>query len=163
MNVQELKKNLYDRLDLHITKYIEDSESMDYKAVSFHLNELSIISRNSKITPKKIGQFVTLWKRNSDGIIIPFGYNDKFDIVLINTKKGNSIGQFVFPKSILIKQGILSDQNQKGKLGFRIYLPSDKPTNKQALKTRNWMSEYFIEIDLEGFTHLASIRRLYGL
>jgi hypothetical protein len=44
-----------------------ERESLEYAACSFKLNSMSVKFRVAKITPTKIGQFVTLWKRVSKG------------------------------------------------------------------------------------------------
>ncbi|MDC1452361.1 MepB family protein [Vicingaceae bacterium] len=68
------------------------------------MNEPRVIYRSSRITPKKIGQFVSVWKRNNAGITEPQHVNDDFDHFVIQCEKGNDVGQFVFPKSILVKR-----------------------------------------------------------
>ncbi len=59
---------------------------------------MKIITRNSKITPKKVGQFVTFWKRNEKGITQPYRENDRIDFYVITARTENNFGQFVFPK-----------------------------------------------------------------
>lgn len=46
------------------SEIIQNSESHEYYAYNFLLNGKSIIFRIAKITPTKIGQFVTLWIRS---------------------------------------------------------------------------------------------------
>ena len=53
-------------------------ESAEYGACSFKLNGKTIQFRVSKITPTKTGQFVTIWKRNKEGITEPFDNADNF-------------------------------------------------------------------------------------
>ena len=53
---------------------IED-ESEDYGAAEFTINHHSIKFRVGKITPTKIGQFVTFWKRIGKGPILPYDFN----------------------------------------------------------------------------------------
>jgi hypothetical protein len=59
-----------------------ESESAEYGACTFVLNGLSICFRIAKITPKKTGQFVTLWKRMGKSSIQPFDLSDSIDFLL---------------------------------------------------------------------------------
>ena len=58
------------------------------------------------------------------------------------TKSDSEIGQFVFPKEVLLKHNIISSKQKEGKRGFRVYPPWDTPTSKQAQKTQNWQLQY---------------------
>ena len=102
--------------------------------------------RKAKITPKKVGQFVTLWKRNADKQTEHFDENDLVDYYIIATEDDSKLGFYIFSKSVLIEKNILSTQNKEGKRGFRVYPDWVKPENKQAEKTQNWQQNYFIEI-----------------
>lgn len=101
------------------------------------------IHRTANITPKKIGQFVSIWKRNQEGITVPYEISDDFDFMIISTKKDNKAGQFIFPKAALLEQGIISTENKEGKRGIRVYPPWDTPENKQAIKTQAWQVVYW--------------------
>ena len=98
----------------------------------------------AKITPKKIGQFVSIWKRDTTGITIPHDIGDDFEYMVIELE--NSIGAFVFPKEILLEKQIISGKNSKGKNGIRVYPPNCKVLSKQALATQKWQIKYFIPI-----------------
>lgn len=102
----------------------------------FELDGQKIIGRISKITPTKTGQFVTIWKRNKKGTTEPFDIQDDFEFIIIISKSGESIGQFIFPKSVLAEKGIISQDKKNGKRGIRMYPPWDTVTNKQAAKTQ---------------------------
>ena len=127
-----------------ISNYIQNTESQEYKACSYEVNGEKIIERTAKITPKKIGQFVTCWQRNANGITEPFKNTDDFDFFFIKVKKKEKSGVFKFSKEVLIKNGIVSTEKKDGKRGFRVYPIWDKPTNKQAIKTQSWQLTYFI-------------------
>ncbi len=102
------------------------------------LNSFQIIHRLAKITPTKIGQFVTIWKRNDKGKTVPFDFSDNFDFIIITSKSGENSGQFVFPKTVLLEKGIICNNNPFGKRCIRVYPSWDIPANKQAEKTQNW-------------------------
>ncbi len=67
--------------------------------------------------------------------------------MVINIHKDDLFGQFIFPKTVLSKYGIISDNKNKGKRGIRIYPPWDKAINKQAKNTQKWQLNYFLEIN----------------
>lgn len=140
------KKLLYDPCGFDCTLPRAEAESAEYGAYDFEINGLSAKYRVAKITPTKIGQFVTLWKRVGEGPIQPFDHSDPIDFFVVSTRSGNDFGQFVFPKSVLLEKGILSDCNREGKRAIRVYPPWDHATNKQAIKTQKWQLDYFLDI-----------------
>jgi hypothetical protein len=161
MTFQELEKTsslVFEKLDLKIRNLIIEKESQEYCAAQFELNNSKIIFRKSKITPTKIGQFVTLWKRIDDKPIQQFSSTDDFDFVIINCETPSSFGQFVFPKEVLKEKGYIQSQSKKGKLGFRVYPSWDKTENKQAQQTQNWQLNYFLETPIS----ILKVQSLYS-
>lgn len=146
-DLNQIKTEVYDKCSLKISNFKNELESKEYNACRFELNGRNILSRDAKITPKKVGQFVTFWKRNGNGIIEPFYESDRIDFYVVNVKTENDFGQFVFPKSVLIKKGIISTEKKEGKRAFRVYPKWDVPKNKQAELTQNWQLNYFYEIN----------------
>lgn len=140
------KTLVYDKCEWNCSVPNIEKESAEYGACTFKINEFSIRFRVSKTTPTKIGQFVTLWKRNINGPIEPFDSSDDLDFVIISSRNDTSFGQFIFPKRILVEKGIISTNNKEGKRGFRVYPPWDKPENKQAQNTQKWQMSYFLKI-----------------
>ena len=134
--------------EINLLKYKEHTEANEYGGCEYQLKGKKYIERTSKNTPKKIGQFVTLWKRNRQGVTIPFDMKDDFDFVMILCFKDKNEGRFLFPKNILHQKGVLSDKMNKksGKRGFRVYPRWDLPQGQQALFTQNWQLKYFIEL-----------------
>lgn len=141
---QVLKQLIFDVYSFQVTLPELDKESQAYDACKFEINQLTAVYRNAKITPAKIGQFVTFWKRISKGPIQPFDFDDPIDFVIINTQAGPNLGQFVFPKSILLEKGIFSTRTLEGKRGFRVYPPWDITTSPQAIRTQAWQLQYFL-------------------
>ncbi len=141
------KELVYDKCGFDLTDPKLNSESAEYGACSFGLNGNTIQHRVSKITPTKIGQFVTIWKRNKDGITEPFDTLDDLEFIIITSKSGDNFGQFIFPKSVLADKGIITRNGKKGKLGIRVYPPWDIVVNKQAEKTQSWQTKYFLTIN----------------
>ncbi|RTY89127.1 MepB family protein [Flavobacterium sp. GT3R68] len=155
-----IKEQVFDNLDFELKNIIKEKESAEYAAYQFDLNHLKIVFRNAKTTPTKAGQFVTLWKRIAGGPIRPFDASDEIDLVIITTKAENSFGQFVFPKSVLIQQGIISDVKE-GKRAIRVYPPWSNTENKQAQQTQKWQLEYFLEIPAEKTIDKELAEKLY--
>ena len=138
---------IYNKNEYTLSSFFIESESLDYSAVTFNLNNYSVKFRVAKTTPTKIGQFVTFWKRNKiSGIIAPFDESDKIDFFIVNTRSGSHFGQFIFPKAALLKHGVLSKNNKGGKRAIRVYPSWDITTSKQAMATQRWQLEFFLEI-----------------
>ena len=128
-----------------------ENESADYGAAEFTLNNHLIKFRTSKITPTKVGQFVTFWKRIGKGPILPYESNDPFDFLVISVRAENHFGQFIFPKAVLCEKGIVSSNGKEGKRALRIYPPWNVAANSQAKKTQAWQLKYFIEFSRDEF------------
>lgn len=156
-----VKELLYDKCGLKLTSLKLNSESMEYGACSFELNGQKIEHRISKITPTKAGQFVTIWKRNKNGVTQPFDMLDDFDFITITSKCGDNIGQFIFPKSILADKGIITQNGKDGKRGIRVYPSWDTVTNKQAEKTQSWQTKYFATIKNDNSTDIDLVRKIF--
>lgn len=157
-----IQTQVFDACGFEYTKPLLEPESAEYKACYFKLNNLHVRFRKAKITPTKVGQFVTLWKRIESGEIAPFENTDSIDLVIINVVNGNQFGQFIFPKSILCQQGILTVDNTEGKRGFRVYPPWDNTTNKQAIKTQKWQLNYFLDLSNFKSDALLKAKALYN-
>lgn len=158
-NLSKIKTEIYDKCSLEILDFKTETESKEYNGCQFKINGMNVLSRKAKITPKKIGQFVTFWKRKKNGLIEPFSENDAIDFYVVNVKTENEFGQFVFPKSVLIKKGILSTEKKEGKRAFRVYPHWDMVKNKQAKQTQMWQLNYFYEIN--SLTNLQKVNELY--
>ena len=156
------KESLYEPCGFNYTEPILELESAEYGACDFKLDDLNIKYRVAKITPTKTGQFVTLWKRNKQGIIEPFEVNDKIDFFIISTRKDNHFGQFIFPKAVLYEKGVISDERKEGKRAIRVYPPWDDANSKQAQKTQEWQLKYFLEIPEDGLSDLALAKQLFS-
>ncbi|SHM55009.1 hypothetical protein SAMN05444366_3458 [Flavobacterium saccharophilum] len=152
------KELVYDCFDFDCSQPQQESESIDYSAYRFYLNEKFICYREAKITPTKTGQFVTLWKRSRLGTIEPFNSTDLIDFVFVSVRKDDLFGQFIFPKAVLLEKGIFSTTVTEGKRAIRVYPPWDETNNKQAQKTQKWQLDYYFEItpepDFDTFRNL---------
>jgi hypothetical protein len=157
----DTKNSLYDKCSFELSNIEIEKESSEYSAYRFEINNLKILFRQAKITPTKVGQFVTLWKRKKDkDPIEPFDITDNIDLFVINVKTEKRFGQFVFPKSVLIEKRIVSNKKE-GKRAIRVYPPWDKTENKQAQKTQKWQLAYFLEIPFDKIINVNQAKILY--
>jgi hypothetical protein len=156
------KELVYDKCGFDLTDPKLHIESSAYGACSFQLNGKTIQHRVSKVTPTKTGQFVTIWKRNNEGITKPFHVLDNVDFIIVTARNGDNFGQFIFPKSVLADKGIITRGDKEGKRGIRVYPPWDIVTNKQAEKTQSWQTRYFITIKTGAITELDWTKKLFS-
>ena len=136
----------YNPSGLIISNLEQEAESQEYGACSFDLGQKYIKFRVAKITPKKVGQFVTFWKRMGDGPIMPYDVNDHFDFLIVSVRKVDCLGQFIFPKNVLLQKGLLSKDGRGGKRAMRVYSVWDITESLQAKKTQGWQLLYFVEL-----------------
>lgn len=156
-----VKKWVYDQCNFEFKNPKLNAESSEYSACTFELDEKKIQHRIAKITPTKNGQFVTIWKRNKNGITIPFDINDEIDFIIITTRSGENLGQFIFPTTVLANKGFITQNDKSGKRGIRVYPPWDQPKSKQAEKTQNWQLHYFLIIKTDGSTDNVLSKKLF--
>ena len=160
--IRHVNEKLYIPAKLVISNFETEKEGVVYEACRFTLNGTRVICRTAKITPKKVGQFVTFWNRNSEGVTQPFSDNDTFDFYVINVFKDRFLGQFVIPKALGIAKGLVSTVTKEGKRGFRVYPPWDKATNAQAKRTQLWQLDYFISLEAPIDANLVKKRYASG-
>lgn len=133
-----MQYNTYAQCGLKIESFLPKDTISKYCSHIFNLNNKNILFKIAKKTPKKTGWFVTLWKRNSD-----------------------NIGQFIFPKTVLLEKKILSQNNKGGKRAIRVYTPWDKVTSTQASQTQSWHSPFFVDLKLVNSDSFLKIKTLY--
>ncbi|MFA6065677.1 MAG: MepB family protein [Candidatus Babeliaceae bacterium] len=156
-----VQKLAYIPSGLMCTDIVQEAESQEYGACEFTMNNKRIKFRVSKITPTKIGQFVTLWKRSSAGPIAPYDMADAIDFFVVSVRTAEHFGQFVFPKYVLHEHGFVSQYGKGGKRAMRVYPPWDVTDSAQAQKTQSWQVRYFFEIDQNGSIDTAKIQKLF--
>ena len=162
-DLQLAEKLLYSKCGFQLQNLVWNPESTNYGACSFELNTYKIQFRVANITPTKIGQFVAIWKRNNKGITAPSDVTDSLDFIIISVRDSGNSGQFIFPKSVLVAKGIVSQNEKGGKRGIRVYAPWDKPENKQAIKTQDWQANYFIEIKENLPVDVELVKRIFSI
>lgn len=145
---------------LIIRNAVKEAESEEYGAYTFDLNNRRIKFRIGKITPTKSGLFVTLWKRTGRGPIQLYDLSDSIDLFVISVRQDERLGQFVFPKTVLVEKGIVSKEGKGGKRAMRIYPPWDVTESRQAKNTQAWQVLYFFEIH-PGKAETTLIQKLF--
>lgn len=160
LEINLLDKNIFKPSSLTLLSVTAESESQEYLAHRLKLGQQEVAFRRAKITPTKTGQFVTLWKRDAGGITCPFDATDGIDYAIILTQTALFRGVFIFPKAVLVTQGIFSQETKAGKRGFRVYPSWDTVDSKQAQKTQSWQLDYFVNLSLQE-PDLQKIKQLF--
>ncbi|HQT23255.1 MepB family protein [Daejeonella sp.] len=124
-DLKTVKELVFDPCGYVLKNLTIHTEGNAYSACSYELEGKAIEYRTSKITPLKTGQFVTIWTRNKQRITQPFDSSDKLDFIIISSGKDDNFGLFIFPKSVLLSKGIISQKGEGGKRGIRVYPPWD--------------------------------------
>ncbi len=158
--LQYLINSIFKLCGFELSNLVIEAESQEYHACNFQINGFNIKFRKAKVTPKKVGQFVTLWKRSETGITEPFNILDDFEFYIIAAQLENNLGIFIFPKAILEENKILTSLNYVGKRGFRLYPHWDISLNLQAKKTQLWQKDYFIELSTKLEIDFEKVKKI---
>lgn len=158
-----ITKNVYEPNQLAVTSVQEEPQNAKYGAGIFKINSKTVRFRVANATPTKIGQFVAFWEKDQNNVNQPYDYETAPDLLVINTfENKNKLGQFIFPKDILLTKKILTSHSSKGKMGIRVYPSWDLPTSDQAKKTQKWQQKYFIDFNELDETTNQKIIELYS-
>lgn len=122
----------------------EEPQNEAYEGCLFSIDACTFRSRLAKKTPKKKGYFVVFWEKDVKNKNQAYAVEKSPDIMVITIIDGDKCGQFLFPKEVLRKQGILRNGESKGKMGVRVYPIWETDLNPSALKTQKWQIPYFI-------------------
>ncbi|WP_158730324.1 MepB family protein [Flavobacterium sp. I-STPA6A] len=158
--IQLLNNSIFKLCGIQLENVATEKESQEYFAHNFKLNKQKVIFRMAKITPTKTGQFVSIWKRNEKGITEPHHVDDDFEFYVIATRQAERFGVFIFNKTVLSENKILTSPKGKGKRGIRVYPNWSVTENKQAQKTQNWQTKYFVEIGNSNEIDLNELKNL---
>ena len=139
-------RNVYEPAGMKVTHPPRcEAESAEYGACRVGLDGYAIAFRVAKITPTKIGQFVTIWKRPTPGgEIAPLDATDNVQFVVVSVPDATHQGQFIFNQKLLIAKGIMSCNGKGGKRAVRVYPPWTSPTAKDAIRTQQWQMQCFV-------------------
>lgn len=166
--IKKLNQTIYESYQLVIDNLEEEKQNSAHNGGRFrltsNLNTKTIRFRVAKITPNKLGQFVSFWEKDKDGINQAFSYRDAPDLLVITTFKNENIfDQFAFLKEPLYDQGVLKSATINGKMAMRVYPSWDNPKNKTAIEAQLWQLNYFFIADDLNFPANQRILALYQL
>ncbi|WP_199754061.1 MepB family protein [Amycolatopsis sp. WAC 01375] len=126
---------------------VREVESAEYGACRLAVDDRSIAFRVAKTTPTKVGQFVTMWTRaDPDSEIAPFDTSDSISSAVIAVFNKDHRGLFIFNSRELVRRGIMSAEGKGGKRAMRVYAPWVQVESKQAVRTKRWQVERFVQI-----------------
>jgi hypothetical protein len=160
--ITELNNRIYNPNNLVIKNIKEEKQNSKYAGCVFQANTRTVRFRISKITPNKVGQFVSFWEKDENMQNQAFEYESSPDLLVITCSKDNKLGQFIFPKEILLKEKIFRTSLQKGKMAMRVYPIWDNPISKQAKNTQNWQLPYFIDLSNLEAVNIDRLIDLYS-
>ena len=86
--------------------YVLEEWNQQYEAVEIKTRNGHFKSRLAQKTPNKRLLFA-MWKKDENNTNVPFTEDDLENQLIVNIVDDNRRGQFIFPKDILIKKGIL--------------------------------------------------------
>jgi len=138
-----------------------EDQNSEYEGLLLIINKHVYRSRLAKLTPKKKGYFVAFWEKDTEGINQAYSYENSPEKLIVSVIDNERRGQFIFPKKVLLKYGILKSPKQKGKMALRVYPSWVTELNKNATRTQSWQLEYFI--DLSDNLEIEKLKKLYFL
>ncbi|MFQ3202170.1 MAG: hypothetical protein ACI87I_000466 [Pseudoalteromonas tetraodonis] len=159
---------------------IPHNQNAQYHGYAFTLNQKRIIYRKAKVTPDRPGAFLALWKRPADlSNFKPIPLANEFDYLLVAvssdglTTSNNQVantqsGFFLFPVELLVKKGIVTGRNQKGKTAFRVFPPWSESRalkgtgafSNSAKVTQRWQCDYFLNQNQHGLVDLIKLNNI---
>lgn len=120
-----------------------EEQNGDYEAGVVALGSEIWRIRTARVTPKKPGAFVAVWKRNSDGETCPFESDEHIEGLLVFVREDEQFGVFQFSSAQLANLGISRSDTRDGKRGFRVYPSWSTGLNRQATLTQKLQSSAF--------------------
>lgn len=156
-------RHLLGCLGFEFSAAVPEADNAEYGAFVSRVGRGSVRFRVGKLTPAKVGLFVTVWKRAPDGSTEPLTADDGIDLLVITAREGQRFGQFVFPEAALVEHGIVSVAGRGGKRGFRVYPPWSATQNSRAMRSQKWQCEYFLDLADARKVDLQKARGLYDV
>lgn len=143
-SLEWLQNNWLNAADV-IGNIIVEQQNADYEGQVFTVNNQTFRSRLAKKTPKKQGYFVVFWEKDAENKNQAYAFSEAPDQLLVLIVDDEKQGLFIFPKSVLLTQGILSNETSKGKMGMRVYPTWETELNRSAERTQKWQALYFTD------------------
>ena len=145
--------------DYPLEDFKVEEQNKEYEGATFIFLNQSFRSRKAKVTPKKLGYFVVFWEKDEANKNKPYDADSAPDKLIITIFDQEKIGQFIFPKEILVEKKILNNGGNKGKMALRVYPDWLTGLNETARATQEWQMAFFI--DLTKKHELNQLKKLY--
>ena len=131
--------------DDSIQNLLVEEQNQAYEGLTFELNDETYRSRLAKKTPNKKGYFVVFWEKNRQNNNQPYAFESAPNQLIVLILDEEKQGVFLFPKKVLLEQGILRDETTKGKMAIRVYPTWENELNLSAQRTQKWQEAYFTD------------------
>ncbi|MCX4782845.1 MepB family protein [Streptomyces sp. NBC_01264] len=163
-DLRAAKELVYDPCGFACSRPVPEAEGAEYAAHAFTLDGLAVQFRVARTTPTRTGQFVTVWKRSPDGPIQPFDVADAVDLFVVSSRgRGHGeFGQFVLPKDVLRRYGVLSVNGSGGKRAFRVHPPWVSTASRSAAAAQAWQLDHFLHLPGDPPVDPVRARALHG-
>lgn len=127
-----------------------EEQNRDYESGTVALGTETWRLRTARVTPKKSGAFVAVWRRDESGETCPFDADEPVAGVLVFVQDGERFGVFRFSAAHLERLGVTRSAAHPGKRGFRVYPSWCESLAGQAARTQREQSEAFTELSAAG-------------
>lgn len=127
-----------------------EDQNSDYEAGHVTIGSGVWRIRTARITPKKPGAFVAVWKRSAEGNTEPFDGTDACEGLMVFVDETTRFGVFRFTREHLAELGVTRSASSSGKRGFRVYPSWHENLNKQALSTQHAQAAGFKTLEVQG-------------
>ncbi|WP_017473088.1 MepB family protein [Amphibacillus jilinensis] len=160
MNATELFEAIMHELGIGKEfKLAREGQNDNYEGCILQVNSNFYRTRLAKLTPKKKGYFVAIWEKDKEGNNQPYNYQESPEKLIVSIIDRGKCGQFIFPKDVLLKYGVLKNAKHKGKMAVRVYPNWLDDLTATASKTQAWQARYFIDLS-DGYD-VEKLRALY--
>ncbi|MEI5994703.1 MepB family protein [Candidatus Enterococcus mansonii] len=138
-----------------------EEQNKAYEGATFSVGNHTFRSRKAKITPKKAGYFVVFWEKDEENKNRAYDVSSAPDKLIVTIFDQEKVGQFIFPKHILLKNNVLSNEMGQGKMALRVYPTWVTGLNKHGTVIQQWQIPFFI--DLTSNWELEKLKTIYFL
>jgi hypothetical protein len=142
---QQLITALLQLIEVEPRAVLDEDQNKAYEGLTFVAKNTTFRSRLATKTPKKKGYFVALWEHPQDKNQA-YSLSGSPDKLIITVLDGKQKGQFIFPTSVLVANGIIKTATTAGKMAFRVYPPWVQDLNPTAVQTQQWQAPYFLDL-----------------
>lgn len=158
-----LVMRLFAGLGVGCSPAVSEPDNAEYGAAISEVGRSTVRFRVGKLTPTKVGLFVSVWRRAAGGSTEPFPTEGDVDGLVVTAREGDRFGAFVFPTEVLATRGIVSVRGAGGKRGFRVYPPWSATSNPQAKRSQGWQCDWFLDLSDRAAVDLQRAGRLLAV